>query len=161
MLLSFFSFSEIPFHAFLATKVKHPPCYFFLQGCSFWDVSLAIGVLDKFFRLISTICFFRLRRHILDEELKNIVENGAENDEENKTSHKLSSVDVQRKLQIPCLPAGRQITNPKQIPIPNDPKDFVSNFGFRALKFVCYLVLGIWDFLTNFLSISFLLLGLL
>jgi hypothetical protein len=37
-----------------------------------------------------------------------------------------------------------QIPNKFEAPIPNDQNDLVWNFEFRALKIVCYLVLGIW-----------------
>jgi hypothetical protein len=42
-----------------------------------------------------------------------------------------------------------QITNPKQIPIPNDPNHLFLEFEFGTLEFIWYLLFGIWCLSPN------------
>jgi hypothetical protein len=69
----FYSFN-IFFHTFLTAKIEDFAGNFFLHSRSFGDISLAIGVLDKFLRLRLTVHSFSQEEHIFDKKAKDIEE---------------------------------------------------------------------------------------
>lgn len=56
-------------------------------GGSFRDIGLAIGILNQFFRLGSSIPSLSEEQDVLDQEVENIVENGDENNEKDESNH--------------------------------------------------------------------------
>jgi hypothetical protein len=53
----------------------------------FWDIGLAVGVLDEFFRFVFSLHFHFRKGHVLDEIMKQIVKDEDEQDEEDETKH--------------------------------------------------------------------------
>ena len=72
---------EISFHAFLAAEVKHIAGNSFLNSRCPWNIRLAMGILDKFFRLRLPVHSFFRWKNTSEEVCQNIIEDEKEDGE--------------------------------------------------------------------------------